>query len=132
MTKAGLPYFDGPTVDSLSIRIQANICTFLHSAFYLRNRIGETAHIAMLTSHESKLASQPTIPMPLPHLEAPPAFPMPLPPPPVALPPQPIYAGQQTVYTGQHSMYVAHQPITGQYTLPMPPPAHLQHQYPYS
>jgi len=56
MTKAGVPCFDGPTVDASAIHIQANICAFMHSAFFLRARIGEKQHLAMLTTQEKRLA----------------------------------------------------------------------------
>jgi len=66
LTSAGIPGFDGPTASSLSVYRQSAICSFLHSAFFLRNRIGEKAHLAMLKSQETKLASQQPTPMPLP------------------------------------------------------------------
>jgi len=56
LTKAGVPYFDGPTVDASMIHIQANICAFMHSAFFLRARIGEKQHLAMLATQEKRLA----------------------------------------------------------------------------
>lgn len=125
MTKSGLPYFDGPTTDARTIHIQANICAFLHSAFYLRNRIGEKSHITMLTAQESKLTTQKLVPMPLPQAETlppPPAFFMPPPPPPPIALSQPIYAGQQPVYA-------SHQSVPSQF--PPPPPTYFQNQYPY-
>jgi len=57
LTKAGLPSFDGPTVDASIIALQANVCSFMHSAFYLRARIGEKQHVAMLNSQESRLST---------------------------------------------------------------------------
>jgi len=82
LTTAGLPGFDGPTVDAASIHIQANICAFLHSSFYLRNRIGEEEHLTMLKKQEVRIISMPTIPMPgLPGMIPPPDLP-PIPPPP--------------------------------------------------
>lgn len=56
LTKAGVPYFDGSTVDASMIHIQANICAFMHSAFFLRARIGEKQHLAMLATQEKRLA----------------------------------------------------------------------------
>ena len=56
LTKAGVPYFDGPTVDASMIHIEANICAFMHSAFFLRARIGEKQHLAMLATQEKRLA----------------------------------------------------------------------------
>jgi len=66
LTHTAIPGFDGPTVDAVSIYKQSAICSFLHSAFYLRNRIGEKPHVAMLKSHESRLASLQPSHMPLP------------------------------------------------------------------
>jgi len=76
LTTAGLPGFDGPTVDATSIHIQANICAFLHSSFYLRNRIGEEPHLTMLNNLETRTKSQPMIAIPsLPSMIAPPDLP---------------------------------------------------------
>lgn len=116
LTKAGIPYFDGPTVDQLSIRVQANICSFLHSAFYLRNRIGEKSHVTMLTAQESKLVSQPVVPMPLPKA-ATPAYS--IPPPPVA-PTPPIYGRTQP--PPAQPLYVTQPPLPIQFPPPPPPP----------
>mmetsp|Transcript_38820 Transcript_38820/g.116721 ORF Transcript_38820/g.116721 Transcript_38820/m.116721 type:complete len:598 (-) Transcript_38820:64-1857(-) len=57
LTKVDLPGFDGPTVDASVIAHQANVCSFLHSAFYLRTRIGEKQHLAMLKSQEGRLSA---------------------------------------------------------------------------
>jgi len=59
LTHAGVPGFNGPTVDATSIREQADICSFLHSAFYLRQRIGEKQHCTMLKSQDTRLSSLP-------------------------------------------------------------------------
>lgn len=81
LTTAGLPGFDGPTVDAASIHIQANICAFLHSSFYLRNRIGEEEHLTMLKKQEARIVSMPAILMPaLPGMIPPPDLPS-IPPP---------------------------------------------------
>lgn len=64
LTTAGVPEFDGPTVDKTNISIQSNICSFLHSAFFLRSRIGEERHLKMLRSLESKLSSIKNKPIP--------------------------------------------------------------------
>ena len=115
LTKAGIPYFDGPTVDVLSIRVQAKICSFLHSAFYLRNRIGEKSHVSMLISQEKKLSSQPPVPMPLPKTQTPTYT---MPPPPVA-PTPPLYVGRQPV--GQ-PIYTSQPPMPPSQFPPPPPP----------
>ena len=55
LMSAKLPYFDGPTVDSASINAQAKVCSILHSAFYLRARVGEENHVKMLTKQLESL-----------------------------------------------------------------------------
>lgn len=113
LTKANLPGFDGPTVDASAIAMQANVCAFMHSAFFLRARIGEKRHLAMLESQEKRLAeavkSAPSLPPPPPQgLQ-----PYQQPPPPgynnmpgqYQQPPQPQYGyqmpPQQQAYPGQ-------------------------------
>ena len=75
----------------------------MHSAFYLRARVGETAHINMLTKQLENLEkyTQTAVkeePTGMPPIQ-PPSFPMPPPqfppPPPFSQPPPPI------MYTGQ-------------------------------
>jgi hypothetical protein len=48
LTNAKIPGFDGPTVDSAVIALQSKVCSVMHSAFYLRARVGETSHVNML------------------------------------------------------------------------------------
>jgi len=55
LTHMNVPGFDGPTVDASDVDLQQRICSFLHSAFYLRNRIGEDPHRAMLKSQAERL-----------------------------------------------------------------------------
>lgn len=66
LTNAGLPEFNGPTVESAIIYRQSVVCSFLHSAFYLRHRIGEEAHLAMLKSQGKRFKTQQVTPMPIP------------------------------------------------------------------
>jgi len=124
LTSAKLPYFDGPSVDSASITAQARVCSILHSAFYLRARVGEDNHVKMLTKQlESlqKIASTVVKPEPvqqqyptqfqmqlqqqqqIPYQQPPPNFPLP---PPIA--PQMFHHPQQgqqmTAYYG-HQMH---------------------------
>ena len=76
-----LPGFDGPTVDGSSIAFQSNVCSILHSAFYLRAKVGEASHAKMLRNQvdtlEKMLQSQPAKPVQLdaqpPQFPAPPA-----------------------------------------------------------
>mmetsp|Transcript_25885 Transcript_25885/g.31905 ORF Transcript_25885/g.31905 Transcript_25885/m.31905 type:complete len:555 (-) Transcript_25885:55-1719(-) len=119
LTKTGLPYFDGATVDEALIHMQSNICAFLHSAFYLRSRIGEKAHTDMLVSQEVRLSSsQQIIPMPvtMPSQAIPSSQPMP---PPSG---QPVYIGQQPSYFP---------PPPPMYPGTYAPPPPLQNQYQY-
>jgi hypothetical protein len=52
----GVPGFeDGPAIDQPSVERQANVCAFLHSAFYLRARIGDGPHQTMLESQIKRL-----------------------------------------------------------------------------
>jgi hypothetical protein len=55
LTKLDVPGFDGPTVDTSTIQLQSNICSFLHSAFYLRKRISDVPHEGMLKSQAERL-----------------------------------------------------------------------------
>lgn len=51
-----VPAFEsGPTVDSATLAWQAVVTKFLHSAFYLRSRIGTAPHQAMLQSQVTRL-----------------------------------------------------------------------------
>jgi tetratricopeptide (TPR) repeat protein len=57
--KLHVPGFeDGPTVEASALVVQAKICAYLHSAFYLRNRIGEAPHVAMLTKKVKQLEQE--------------------------------------------------------------------------
>jgi tetratricopeptide (TPR) repeat protein len=55
LTKLKIPGFHGTSVDGAELWYQARICSYLHSAFFLRQRIGEEAHVKMLKSQESRL-----------------------------------------------------------------------------
>ncbi|KAG7370807.1 tetratricopeptide repeat protein [Nitzschia inconspicua] len=55
LTKLKIPGFHGTSVDVAELEYQARICSYLHSAFFLRQRIGEDAHVKMLKSQESRL-----------------------------------------------------------------------------
>jgi tetratricopeptide (TPR) repeat protein len=56
LSHMNVPGFDGgPTVDASALALQTRACSFLHSAFYLRNRIGEDPHLAMLKSQRERL-----------------------------------------------------------------------------
>ena len=64
LTSAGIPQFNGPTMDANVIFVQKNVCSFLHSAFCLRAKIGEKDHINMMKSQELKLSNAEPVPMP--------------------------------------------------------------------
>mmetsp|Transcript_5298 Transcript_5298/g.6941 ORF Transcript_5298/g.6941 Transcript_5298/m.6941 type:complete len:329 (-) Transcript_5298:66-1052(-) len=106
LSKMKVPGFQGPTVDPSALELQSRICSFLHSAFYLRSRIKEVPHLTMLKSQAERLRTSinedttpPTIaspPVPVPTLgapQAPPPLPSttggPLPPPQYPPPPPP-------------------------------------------
>eukprot|EP01082_Thalassiosira_pseudonana_P004309 g4295.t1 g4295 contig15:735478-737560(-) len=55
LSSAHLPGFTGPTVDSTVIAFQAKVCSVMHSAFYLRARVGETSHVNMLNKQLESL-----------------------------------------------------------------------------
>jgi hypothetical protein len=80
LSKLGIPEFDGPTVEPYALERQAHVCAYLHSAFYLRSRIGEQAHRTMLASLTKRLekeyettkpASSALSDSPVPHAMAP-------------------------------------------------------------
>ena len=56
LCKLDVPGFeDGPTVDAESLLLQSYICQYIHSAFYIRNRMGSEPHESMLRSQLKKL-----------------------------------------------------------------------------
>ena len=55
LAKLGLSGFQGPTADAQELNLQARVCAYLHSAFFLRERIGNDAHTKMLESQEKRL-----------------------------------------------------------------------------
>jgi len=61
LSKAGLPGFDGVSVDASTIEVQSKVCGFMHSAFYLRAKIGAGPHLTMLRSQEGRLSSLPKV-----------------------------------------------------------------------
>jgi hypothetical protein len=46
---------EGPTVDSNALHLQSQVCRYLHSAFYIRNRMGVEPHEAVLKNQLKKL-----------------------------------------------------------------------------
>jgi hypothetical protein len=56
LSKLDVPGFeDGATVDVESLQLQSYVCQYLHSAFYIRNRMGSEPHESMLRSQLKKL-----------------------------------------------------------------------------
>jgi hypothetical protein len=55
LTNAKIPGFEGPTVDFAVISVQSKVCSVLHSAFYLRARVGETSHVNMINKQIESL-----------------------------------------------------------------------------
>jgi hypothetical protein len=56
LSKLDVPGFeDGPTVDEETLQLQSYICQYLHSAFYIRNRMGSSPHESMLRAQLKKL-----------------------------------------------------------------------------
>jgi hypothetical protein len=92
LTSASFPEFNGPTTDTNDIHVQKRICSFLHSAFYLRAKVGEKDHLSMLKSQETKLSKMDPVPMPgMPVQKPPVASHLGLPPPVNYMPGLPQY-----------------------------------------
>jgi len=53
--RLAVPGFAGGTVEDSTVELQSRIAKYLHSAFFLRKRIGEKAHQQMLTSQKTRL-----------------------------------------------------------------------------
>ena len=64
LTKLKIPGFRGPTVDAGELEYQSRICSYLHSAFFLRQRIGDSAHTTMMESQEKRLIELKNNPVP--------------------------------------------------------------------
>ena len=141
LTKLQVPGFDGPTVDGNALELQSRLCSYLHSAFFLRARIGEEPHQAMLKSQaerlKSDLASQPTAPQPS-DTNFPPQPPFPV----QQMPPQTMYSpafpqySPQNIYAQQYPgqqmqimpQGVVQPPPNMQYGQPIPPYYQQQQQ----
>ena len=149
--KLKVPGFEnGPTVDGGALDLQARVCSYLHSAFFLRSRVGEKPHVNMLKGHLKSLQQardQPKSPSPVPpsfatHQVALP----PLPPPPGYAPPPPQQQQQQQQqlqpmvgmpHPQDYGSYQGQVPMMGNQAVPPPPPpppggpyGNQQQQYP--
>lgn len=132
LTNAKIPGFEGPTVDSTAIAFQASVCSVMHSAFYLRARVGETSHVNMLNKQLENLEKvmsttikiepkeeQPLMPAPYHMQHQPIMFQQPM--------MQPIFTQPPMMYTGQPQQ----QPVIYQTPIPMGyPPQMMQQGYP--
>lgn len=127
LTAAKLPGFYGATVEAPAIVMQSKICSVMHSAFFLRTRVGEAAHATMLSNLEDKLSKEKVTPPPPPPRQQNSNVVIPaqtyssqhphnMPPPPFNLPQVPPYPP----YTGQQALFPA-PPVLG-----IPPP-HVLH-----
>lgn len=58
LTKAKVPHFNGISVDYNVITSQARVCSVLHSAFYVRNKVGEEMHVKPLKKIQETLMDQ--------------------------------------------------------------------------
>jgi hypothetical protein len=122
LTKLQVPTFDGPTVDGGALDLQARVCSYLHSAFFLRIRVGEEPHVNMLKGHLKVLQKERDNASSSTQVQPPTAYTVPQPPnygyntvPMMGMqqqmpPPPPQYAGQQMP------------PMMTNQQLPPPPP----------
>ena len=59
LAKLNVPCFvDGPSVDAHVLQQQAELCKYLHSAFYIRSKMGPGPHGTMLATQLKKLKSR--------------------------------------------------------------------------
>ncbi|CAJ1951834.1 unnamed protein product [Cylindrotheca closterium] len=55
LSRLKVPAFEGTTVDSSEMELQSRVCSLLHAAFFLQQRVGQKAHRTMLGSQEERL-----------------------------------------------------------------------------
>jgi len=55
LTQLKVPAFDGPNPDAQTLDLQSRVCSFLHSAFYIRAKVGVSGHMTMLKSQAERL-----------------------------------------------------------------------------
>ena len=107
LASAKLVGFQGPTVDSTVITFQSKVCSVMHSAFYLRARVGETSHVNMLNKQLESLQTFISTAVKQEPVDQQPQFQAPF-----HLSPQfaqpPVFAQPPQMYTGQIA-----QPMTG-------------------
>mmetsp|Transcript_13659 Transcript_13659/g.37758 ORF Transcript_13659/g.37758 Transcript_13659/m.37758 type:complete len:551 (+) Transcript_13659:251-1903(+) len=115
LTQLQVPGFSGPTVDESTLELQAKICSYLHSAFFLRNRIGPDPHLALLAAQAKRLQEQ----LEQERLAAPP---LPPPPPPPAA--APAFGSSGMPPPMAYGAYNPQQQQQGGYGVPPPPPSY--------
>jgi len=74
LSKLGLSGFQRPTADAQELGLQSRVCAYLHSAFFLRERIGNDAHTKMLESQEKRLIDIQENPRPVSPMQNPNAY----------------------------------------------------------
>jgi tetratricopeptide (TPR) repeat protein len=128
LSKLNVPGFDGTTVDASALEFQARVCSYLHSAFYLRQRIGAQTHVTMLKSQAErlKIQSQQAPRKKKPSRFSPPRPPQYMPPPPP--PQQQGYVQQQQQQQPPPGYYPPQQP---QQPMMYPPPPPMPQQTNY-
>jgi hypothetical protein len=84
LSKLGVPGFDEPTVNAHTLEFQSNVCSLLHTAFFLRKNLGEERHNKMLESQRDRLEKDRNSRSPVPGGRSPPGSPVP----PGGLPPR--------------------------------------------
>jgi tetratricopeptide (TPR) repeat protein len=138
LTKLKVPGFRGPTVDAMELQYQSRVCTYLHSAFFLRQRIGEKAHSTMMKSQEKRLIDLKENPRPVvPGVRS--RSPSPVPPsmrsptrnlPPIVRhSPTPIHAGVSQQYQMQPQQQYSHVQHQMQMQMQHPPGVVLPPNY---
>jgi hypothetical protein len=111
LTKANVPYFQGPAIDDATLDVQSKICSVLHSAFVLHHKVGELGHRALLVKLQQRLQKEIDDNMANAATTAEVAM--------TSLPPPPPNMGQ---YAQTGSMAV---PPSGFIPPPPPPPHHM-------
>ena len=127
--KLQIPGFDdlehAITSEPAGLEFQSRICRYLHSAFFLRQRIKEPAHVSMLKNQEKKLQQQVNALQQQQQQQPPPAS-LPPPPRPLNLPPPPP---QQQPYGG-YDQYGGGLPPPPPHNYQQMPPQHYPTQNP--
>lgn len=130
LSKLGVPGFDEPTVDAHTLEFQSNICSLLHTAFFLRKNLGEERHNKMLETQRERLekdrdARSPAGRSPVPPDGMPPRTMSPIPP--GGMPPPMAYGGFGAPPPPPYGMPPGYPPNMQQPPPPPPPPGGHYH-----